>query len=177
MKTLITFILILTAGILPITCIAQENLKTDRPTEAQTPRVVGKGAFQVEIGLKKEQQNKNVWSVQHPNALFRYGLAKWLELRLETDVETQRLEPSREYGLKPIEAGFKARVYQTSDTAFVAALFGQIGLPGLASTDYQDNKYFYRFRFLLENKITNKISLNYNIGRDWDDQQNEQKWI
>ena len=175
MKSLVA--LILWALILPLSAMAQETIETDRPTEAQTPKVVAKGELQIELGLKKVQQNRDSWSVQHPNALFRYGLANWLELRLESNLETQKFGPSGASGLKPIEAGFKLKGYQTADTTFVLSLYSLIGFPRLASADHRNNRYFYRFRFLLENKITDKVSLNYNIGRDWDDQQMDHKWI
>jgi hypothetical protein len=175
MKRLVA--LILAAAIITVPCMAQEKLETDRPTDAQTPKVVGTRVLQVELGVKREQEDKDSWSAQHPNAVFRYGVAKWLELRLETNLETEHTGALREHGLKPVEAGLKARVYQTSDTAFVASLYSLVGLPGLASSAYQHNRYFSRFRFLLENNITDKMSLDYNIGRDWDDQQMHQKWM
>jgi hypothetical protein len=173
---------VLVASILfaAVTAFGQENkIETDRPTEAQTANVISKGTFQAELGVLKQQEEGEDFSVQHPDAVFRYGLLKGFELRLRTTLETQRYHSKNEYnyGLAPVEAGLKATLFQTKDTSFTAALFGHIGLPHLASKDHQHNKTFYRARLLFENKLTEKIKLNYNVGRGWNDDQKQQNWM
>lgn len=131
------------------------------------------------MGIRKEQENSRDFSWQHPEVLLRYGLFENLELRLHTTVETQRYHTKAQFndGLTPVELGLKTHVFQTKDTNFTTSLYGHIGLPRLASKDHQHSTSYYRVRALFENKLTEKIKLNSNIGRDWDKDNKEQNWM
>lgn len=166
-------------GALPMFVLAQDKIETDRPTESQNTKVVSKGTFQSELGFRVEGKNDQDHSYQHPEAVFRYGLFNGFELRLRTAIETQhfRSENISNHGLKPVEVGLKAKLLQTTDTTFSTSLYGNIGFPRLASKDHQHDKTFYRIRLLFENKLSDKIKLNYNLGRDWDSEEKQQNWI
>lgn len=166
-------------GCLPFLCIAQDKIESDRPTETQNSNLVGKGTFQAELGLRKDQENSKDYSVQHPNIVLRYGLVDQVEFRLETSVETQRYHTknSFEKGFQPVELGVKANVYQTKDSSFSTSLYGLIGLSQLASKDHKHDDTYYRVRLLIANELTDQIKLMYNVGRDWDSDQNKQNWI
>jgi hypothetical protein len=166
-------------GSLPFLTMAQDKIESDRPTESQNASLVGKGTFQVESGLRKDQENNRDYSVQHPNAILRYGLVDRLELRLETTVETQRYYTKNKfnYGLEPVELGVKAHVYHTKDTSFSSTLYGLIGLSRMASKDHKHDDTYYRVRLLFENELSDKIKLTYNVGRDWDSDERQHNWI
>lgn len=163
-----------------ITVRAQDDkIEADRPGEAQSPKVVGKDTLQAELGIEKEQQSGSDFSWEHPEAEFRYGVLKNVELRLHTTWETQRFRAQNEFnqGLKPVEAGVKATLFQTKDTGFTVGLYSLIGLPQLASKDHRHKTVFYNARLLFENKLTERISLGYNVGRGWNDEQKQQNWM
>src|SRR3954466_11845941 len=107
-KKLITLIL---PAVLPVVLYAQEKIETERPTETQNAGLVPKGRFQAELGFRREQQDAEHYSYIHPNAYFRYGLFNHFEIRLRTPFETERImdENKSNYGLRPVEVGFKAR--------------------------------------------------------------------
>ncbi len=165
--------------ILPLLLTAQDKIETDRPTETQNAGLMPTGKLQGEIGFRKEQQQAGEYSYQHPNAVFRYGLFKVLELRLVTAFETEKEGTPKvtNHGLQPVEAGIKARLYQSKDTSFIVSLYGHLGLPHFASKNYELDKAFYRARLLLQNKLTEKIKVNYNVGREWDSRNIEQTWM
>ena len=172
---------LLIAGIL-ITATAfgqDDKIDADRPTEAQSAQVVSPGTFQAELGVRKQQEQGSDVSWQYPEALFRYGLFDRVELRLHTAVESQHFYSENKFsdGVNPVELGIKANVFQTKDTSFIAALYGHIGLPRLASKDYRHNTTFYRVRALFQNKLSEKIKLNTNFGRDWDNNKEQQNWM
>lgn len=172
-------IVVLLAAVVPFFACAQGKINTDRPTEAQSAQVVSKGTFQPEVGFWLEGKNDQDHLYQHPNIVLRYGLLNRIELRLMTNFETQHFRSKSEsnHGLKPVEVGMKANVVQTKDSSFSATLYGLLGLPRLAAHDYRHHETFYRARLLFENKLTEKIKLNYNIGRDWNSEEKEQNWL
>jgi hypothetical protein len=164
---------------LPLAIFAQKKIETDRPTETQNAGLVPKGTFQAEIGFRKEHENGQQNNYMYPNAVFRYGLFKQLELRLRTPFEAKRPKEQKGsmYGLEPIEVGIKAELYQTKDTSVGLSLYSTLGLPHVASKEHEADKAFYTARLLLQNKLTDKIKINYNIGRDWDREDMQQTWM
>ncbi len=68
----------------------QQKIQADRPGETLTPEITEKSFFISEIGFDKKEQNKEDHSYYHPQAVFRFGLSKQLELRAELTVETQK---------------------------------------------------------------------------------------
>lgn len=85
----------------PLLASAQDKIETDRPTESLTAKTVGRHVFQVETGVRKDQQNTTDYSTKHPLVDWRYGLFDRLELRLSTAAETRRFcsENKTAYGL------------------------------------------------------------------------------
>lgn len=174
------YVLVAIGIVCTATAFGQENkIEADRPTEAQSAEVVSKRTFQTELGVRKEQENGRDFSWQYPDVLLRYGLIDRVELRLHTTIQTQRYHTKNEFtdGITPVELGLKATVFQTKDTGFTTSLYGHIGLPRIASKEHQHNTTYYRVRALFENKLTEKIKLNANIGRDWDMDNKEQNWM
>ncbi|HEX8460437.1 MAG TPA: transporter [Segetibacter sp.] len=171
------FLLLLT--LITLSVAAQDKIEAERPSESISPKTVNKNSLQAEIGFRKTQidEDDKVWRT--PNALLRYGLAKRVELRLETNVEHQRLvsENVLRKGFRSVELGVKAHVIETEGEKFSAAVVGQLGLPGIASPGYKLSKAYNRVRVLFENKISEKIKLAYNIGNDWDSENEEQNWV
>lgn len=176
LKKILAFVL---PAVLPCVICAQDKIDTDRPTEAQNASLVSRGTFQAEIGVRKEHEEGEQYFYRNPDVLLRYGLFPFLELRLNPIFETQQpgLSIKSKHGLEPLEAGIKAKLYQTKDTSLILSLYGILGIPHAASKDYELNKAFYRARLLLQNTIGEKIKINYNIGRDWSDEDLQQSWM
>lgn len=169
----------LLAFLLPLLTAAQEKIETDRPTESLTARTVGKGAFQMETGVRKDQQNGTDYSTRHPDVEWRYGLLNFLELRASVVAETQRFpsEGKTGYGLLPVEMGAKLTVWQAADTSSVLSLVGHAGLPTWAAEDHRAEKSFYRARLLWDKDLTQGLSVQVNAGRDWKNDEQKQVWM
>ncbi|HZH66258.1 MAG TPA: transporter [Flavisolibacter sp.] len=140
---------------------------------------MAKGTFQVEGGLRKDQQNGSNYSTRQPAIQWRYGLLNRLKFRISTTSETQRFVSKNKMnqGLLPVEPGLKASVLQTKDSSFTLSVFGQVAVPQLASKDYQSINRFYRARLLLQNEFTDNFGIQYNIGRDWVSDEQQQVWV
>ncbi|WP_170234218.1 transporter [Segetibacter aerophilus] len=171
--------LLLLSSFLSLTIYAQDKIEAERPSESLSPKTVVKKSFQAEIGFRKTQENEQdkVW--RQPNALFRYGVFDKLELRLETTVADEKLVSENEFkkGLKPVEIGLKLNFFETKNEAFSSSIVGQIGIPKFASPDHKIDKAYNRVRLLFENKLSEKLKLNYNVGSEWDSEDQEQNWM
>lgn len=173
------FVSLLLLSVLSLVVFGQSKIETDRPSETQSAILVPKSTFQAEIGFNKEQQNKSDYSYMHPDVLLRYGIFNHVELRLNTSFQTDhRLSENKsDYGLKPLELGIKGQLYRNVDTSFICSVYGMYGFADVASEDHKLEENFYRARLLFQNTLTKKLKLQYNIGRDWDDDDMEQNWL
>jgi len=163
-----------------ITVHAQDKIEAERPGEAISAKTLNKHTFQTEIGFRKiqeEEEQDKVW--QTPDALFRYGLLEKLELRIETTIENQKLvsEGISRKGLRPVELGLKVDIIETKNENFSTSVVGQIGIPAFSSAGHKPDKAYNRVRLLVENKLSKKLKINYNIGSDWDSEDQEQNWV
>jgi hypothetical protein len=155
---------------------AQDRIETDRPSETQSVKLVDKKTFQVEAGVSKQKQEEDaVW--EQPDILLRFGLLKKLELRMRTVWEKQDLvsENMLRKGLLPPELGLKLSLFQTKN--FTASFLGMAGISPLAAKDHDPGKWIHRIRLLFENKLTEKLSLAYNLGTEWDSEEQLQRYI
>lgn len=163
----------------PILVSAQDKLITERPSESLAPQTVQKKSLQAEVGFRRTRENEQdkVW--QNPDILLRYGLFEKLELRMENTLENEKLVSENEFrnGFKPVELGVKLNFFETKNEAFSSSIMGQIGLPKIASADHRIDKAYSRVRLLFENKLSEKLKLNYNVGSEWDSQDHEQNWM
>jgi hypothetical protein len=149
---------------------AQEpKIETDRPGETQNVELVKKGYVQAETGFRKEQQNYQDYALLHPQLQLRFGLSERFELRAEINAETEKTISKNEfkYGLQPVELGLKTKLTEQKGALPATAFYLQAGIPKWASPDHQKEHVFPKLRFLFENKLTDKLSLSYNGGAEW----------
>jgi hypothetical protein len=158
---------------------AQEEIEPDRPTESQSVALVGKKHISLEAGFRKIFNDETDRAVQLPNVLLRYGLLDRLELRLEATREHLSQPGANEYhtGIKPLEIGLKASLFHNKDSSFMASLFGQYGMHGTATKAFSEGADYHRVRLLFENELSKRLKVSYNVGRDWDSDEQHQNWI
>jgi len=156
-----------------------KKIQSDRPGETQTPAITPKQFFQAEIGFEKEQQIKDDYSAMHPQVQLKYGLSERFELRAELTAETNKEFSSNkfQYGLRPVEFGFKAKLLEEKGALPETSFYTQIGVPSLASKDHQTTHAVPHLRLLFQNKFSEKFHLEYNIGADWDGEETSPQWL
>ncbi len=148
----------------------------ERPGFTNPPQVVPKKSIQIESGFYYEyDKDKNsgieTGNYLYPGTLFRYGLLKRMELRLEIDAAglttTINGNKSTVSGLNAVTIGSKIYICKQKkvrpETAFVFSLtlpyFGkdvfrpQYPAPGLA--------------FYCMNTLNDKSNIGYNLGMQW----------
>lgn len=156
-----------------------DKIESDRPGETQTAEVVEKGYLQAEVGFRKQSENGDDKVYYHPLANLKYGLSKRFELRLQLAGETDKYYSKQEfeYGLDPVEVGFKAKLTEGKGILPTTSLYTQVSLPHVASKDHEAEHMLPKLRLLFENKLTEKLKLNYNAGAEWDRDTKHAQWL
>lgn len=144
------------------------SIQTDRPDQTECPFITPKHYFQLENGFSYEKNNKNSELIVAPTILTRFGINKFFELRLITEYVVSKENSTTYPGINPILIGFKTRLLEEKGIIPSTSLIAHIGIPDLASSEYRANYYYPEFRFTMQHTISDKQSLSYNIGAEWD---------
>jgi hypothetical protein len=161
-------------------CYAQsavESIKTDRPDQTESASTTPPRYFQIEIGGLFESDKRGSLTEHNflvPTILTKYGLSKTVEFRLITELggNGQMRRGSADkftLGIKPVLAGFKVNLFKENRKKFIpkTSFLGHIGISQLSSDFYETHRSFPQFRFLMEHTLTDKASLGYNLGMEW----------
>jgi hypothetical protein len=156
-----------------------EKIEPDRPGRSQTPFVVPKGKLQVETGFEWKKEDDDQHEIQHPELVIKYGILKHLEIRTRLLSVTDKFKQTSttQSGLEPIEVGVKALITEAKGIVPHSSFSAQIGLPRAASKNYTANKVFPKLRLNLENELSEKLYLEYNVGAEWDGENNNPQWL
>ncbi|WP_298222304.1 transporter [Flavobacterium sp.] len=143
-------------------------IQADRPDQTETPAIVPKGMFQLESGFsyQKENANNSTWAL--PSALWKYGVNENFELRLITELETENSETEKYSGLRPILIGCKIKICEEKGIIPKTSFIGHMSVPKAASSKYKTDFYAPEFRFTMQHTLSDKFSLSYNLGSEWD---------
>lgn len=160
---------------------AQDKIETDRPGQSESPFLAPRGWFQAEVGLNKENNEGNDYTVMQPTVLLKYGLLKKLELRLEGTTlsnHTHFISNSKTTtGLLPLEIGAKLFLTEEKGVLPKTAFITQVGLPFISSRPFRTPHLSPSFRFTMQNSLSKTISLDYNVGAEWDGFSTTPSWL
>lgn len=166
MKTKILYLLLIIS-----TSIYSQNvepIQADRPDQTETPAIVPKGMFQVETGFTFQKNDAFSKTFSLPSTLWKYGVNENFELRLITEFLSEETNNEKFSGLSPIYAGFKVKLTEEKGIIPKTSFIAHIGLPNAASTRYKTNYFAPEFRFAMQHTLSEKFSLSYNLGSEWD---------
>ena len=151
------------------TCIAQDlpSIQTDRPDQTECPFITPRNYFQLENGFSYEKNNQNSDLIIAPTILTRFGINKYFELRLITEYVVSKENGLTYSGINPVLIGFKTRLIEEKGIIPTTSLIAHLGFPDVASPDYRVNYYYPEFRFTMQHTISDKQSLSYNLGAEW----------
>ncbi len=166
---MIKFILVIFI-VLPNYCISQDlpSIQTDRPDQTECPFITPRHYFQLENGFSYEKNNQNSELIVAPTILTRYGINKYFELRLITEFVVSKENSITYQGFNPILIGFKTRLLEENGIIPTTSLIAHIGFSDVASSAYRANYYYPEFRFTMQHTISEKQTLSYNLGVEWD---------
>jgi hypothetical protein len=158
---------------------AQELLpiQLDRPDQTETPMIVPKGYIQFESGFSYEKTDANNKIFNYPSVLWKYGVNSKFELRLITELVSTKSGSEKYTGITPIVIGFKANLLEEKGMIPQTSFIGHLATAGLASKNYKTTFYAPSFRFLMQHTLSDKFSLSYNLGSEWDGESPEPIFI
>lgn len=159
-----------------VACAQVENIETDRPGKTLTPFTVPKKWIQFETGLsrqsdKYDQSTRDIY-LEHPSILLKYGVVKWFELRLLTDIATIqdqfRSRTDSYTGINNVQLGGKFNFLKEKGVRPTIALIAHYRFNGLQTIfKGRDSIDGANFRLAMKHTLSKKISLQYNAGMEW----------
>lgn len=173
-------ILLVAFTLLTFNTYAQEStaeLITDRPDQTESSEVVPLKSLQIETGFLLENNHEGstkIKSFAYNTTLLRYGLLSNMELRFGLDYQCDKTSVENSgstsviSGFSPMYAGFKIKVAEEKGIWPSVALLGALNLPFSAGQDYKPSYTAADMRFSFANTLTDKLSVGYNIGVEWD---------
>lgn len=144
------------------------SIQTDRPDQTECPFITPNHYFQLENGFSYEKNNAYSELIVAPTTLTRFGVNKYFELRLITEYVVSKENSITYIGINPILIGLKTRLFEEKGILPTTSLIAHIGFPKMASNEYRANYYYPEFRFTMQHTISEKQSLSYNLGAEWD---------
>ena len=167
---------ILCCGILfPASLYAQEEKKpvrdtinTDRLDQTQSPHIVPRGKLQVEAGFSVNPFDSSGGTTPLIGiAVLRYGISDRLELNLlaEDGRDRDRYIEETTQGVYPLAIGGKVLLLEREQGIVPQiALVALVKLPFTSRTADQSPYWSPQILLAFENKISDKLELEYNIG-------------
>jgi hypothetical protein len=152
-------------------------LFTDRPDQTECPFLVPTKMFQVETGYSVEyDRNKNTdtRNYTYNTTLLKYGVSKNWEFRLVAEYlgtkTISRNGGNAQYrsGMNSVSIGTKIFICEERGIIPTMALLAHLELPYMGSSHFKVKHLAPRFRFAMQHTISERISLGYNIGGEWD---------
>jgi len=170
--------ILIMALMFPIHAMAQPGeIITDRPDQTESPFTVPVKHFQMETGFMFEKTDAHTHSFVYPTILFKYGVNNFFELRLITDFSNTKSESERITGLNPVIIGFKVNIAQEKGIIPTTSFIGHLSIPALATGKLKTTYYAPEFRFTMQHTLSDKLSLGYNLGAEFDGETAEPVFI
>ncbi|MFM7728958.1 MAG: transporter [Flavobacteriales bacterium] len=154
-----------------------EPIQTDRPDQTETSHLVPAGVLQFESGWNYERPGDGSSLFVHPTLLWRLGLNGRTELRAITDLTTLKSGNSSSTGLDPVAIGFKVNLLDGGGWMPKTSFIAHLNLPWTASVGRVVDYHYPDFRFTFLNEITDRISLGYNVGAQWNGEDAEPEFL
>ncbi len=139
------------------------SIQTDRPDQTECPFITPFKYIQVENGFTIENENiqKNF---SFPTTLWKYGINDKVEIRMISELSS--LE-SEKIGLLPLTFGFKLNLLKEKGILPTTSLITHLASSNLGSRNYQSTYLAPSFRFTMQHTLSEKATLGYNIGEEW----------
>ncbi|MGL4956098.1 MAG: transporter [Bacteroidales bacterium] len=147
-----------------------ENLppiQADRPDQTESPFITPAKYLQIEHGFTIENRAKNQKTFSYPSTLFKYGVNQLFELRLITDLITEKNNHNTSTGFIPLTFGFKAVLFEEKGILPKTSFLGHITSANIGSKAFRANHTAPSLKLSMQHTLSEKVSLAYNVGADW----------
>lgn len=152
-------------------------IQLDRPDQTECPFITPPGYIQVENGFTIENLKNNQKNYFYPASLWKYGVNEHFELRLITELTTEKKDHQLSTGLQPITFGLKTTLFNEKGLLPRTSLIGHITSSGLGSKDFHSTYIAPSLRFTMQHTLSERVSLSYNLGAEWNGETAEHTYI
>ena len=150
----------------------------DRPGQTNPPNVVGAGVVQLETGFQREITDANgirTTNYLYNTSLVRVGLMANCELRLVAEYAGTRTDSgsrsSALQGFNPVSIGAKIMMCPENGIIPQTAMNVAFTLPYFGRKEFRPSFLAPSFFLLMQNTLSDKFSIGYNLGLQWDGEQ------
>lgn len=154
-----------------------QDIETDRPDQTETPAIVPKNRFQVEMGFSHQQTDVSDRLFTVPTALVKYGVNGFFEIRVEAEVANEKTAEGKASGLQPLKLGVKTKLWKEKGLLPKTSLLAQLQFPKWASRDFEVQHLAPEVRLLMSNTLSKKVKLSYNLGAEWDGERDTPEYV
>ncbi|MCH7525449.1 MAG: transporter [Bacteroidetes bacterium] len=152
-----------------------QDILSDRGSYSTSPFVLPSKVLQIESGFsfgKSKNENITVKSLLYNSILIRYGLSSNTEIRLQTGYERTNTgigyQSLEEIGFNPLSIGLKLFISKEKGVLPAISFLGNLKLPYFGNKNFKPVNFAPAFFLLMENDLSERFSLNYNLGMEWD---------
>jgi hypothetical protein len=152
-------------------------LVTDRPDQTESSSVVPQWRLQIETGVSYEWVDRGSDEYEnnanYGSTLLRFGVLKFLELRLGTDMLNHQAKlPSGvtrdEFGMSPIGFGFKAALMQEDGWRPEMAFITGWQVPNTGRESFSSNKWQHSYILAISYTLSERWGFGYNLGWEFE---------
>jgi hypothetical protein len=161
---------------LAIVCKSQTTeilcLSADRPGISTSPDIVPAKYFQIETGYsfeKMKTENSLIKTTLFNSTLLRYGINKISEIRVQTDYAKVKTDGDAVTGFNPLTIGTKLLIAEEKNFIPKTSFLLNLTLPFFGEKEFRPKYMTPSFYLLMQNDITAKLNIGYNIGIEYDD--------
>lgn len=138
--------------------ILNSQIVTDRPDQTEASIVLPSNNIQIETGLAVEKSQSIV------NTLFRMGLVKGIEIRLNSNyIINDELSFLKKSSFGDFEVGTKIQILDNESLNTKIAFLTHLSIP-TAQEVFSNNEYGLLSRVLLSHELNTNSQIGYNIG-------------
>jgi len=145
-----------------------QSIQTDRPDQTECPFIVPKKFIQLENGFLVENKIKSSQTLNHPSTLWKYGMSERFELRLITELISEKTDAETIVGLSPVTVGFKVNICTEKGLLPMTSFIGHLTTSHVATKEFHTSYFAPSFRFTMQHTLSDKFTLGYNLGAEWD---------
>lgn len=152
-------------------------IQLDRPDQTECPFITPYKYIQIENGLTYETFDFNQKTLNYPSTLWKYGVNEKFELRLITELVSEKTNEITRKGFSPLTLGFKTSLFEEKNFIPKISFIGHITTSKIGSKEFQTKYISPSFRFTMQHTLSKKISLAYNLGAEWNGENAEHSYI
>lgn len=148
-----------------------QKIVTDRPDQTESSSAIPKKSLQIESGMLlqyAEEGDTSLREIAVPSNLFRYGLAKGVELRVAHQyVSIKEKNTSKEIsGFTDLEIGAKIQLLKKENINTEIAFLTHVVLP-TGTKEVSFEKVGTINKLSISHQLSDKVGLGYNVGYNY----------